>query len=351
MSMHKRLATRATEAAWLAALLSSLLVACSSTGTPPSAVPPTVLPASTGSTLPSPAAMPSATARPSPSEHAASVTTSIPLDVSARDAHIALGFDSIWMRFVDGTVARIDPVTKAVLKIPVGHGEFGSLAVGEGAVWVTTFDEDKVSRIDPATNRVAAEIAVGTNPEGIAVTPGAVWISNHRGGSISRIDPATNTVVATITFGKTGPSGPKGIEISHGSLWTSVPNMGFVVRIDPATNKVVATIKVTAVEDLVIGSEAVYAFGFGGKLYEIDAATNEVVRKFVPNTAPWVYESDAFWTSDGSNLLRLDSDAFTPTDVWRVPGEQTGYSAVAFDDGAIWLLTDIPSLIRVELAT
>ena len=311
----------------------------------------TVATASTAATLPSPTPLPLATTRPSPAEHTVKVTMTIPLDDSARDAQIALGFDSIWMRLADGSIARIDPETSDIATIPIGHGEFGSLAVGEGAVWVTTFDEDRVSRIDPETNKVVAEIAVGTNPEAVTVTPGAVWVSNHRGGSISRIDPATNSVVATIGVGKTGPSGPKWIQIGDGDLWTSVPNMGAVVRIDPRTNEVVATIKIVSVDQMILGGESAFAFGIRGQVSEIRMDTNEVVRRFDPEQMPWAYESDAFWTFEGTELVRLDSVAFAPTDVWRVPGEQTGFSAVAFEDGAMWLLTDSPSLIRVELGT
>ena len=335
---------------WVAAAWSLMLGACSGAGEPTPGV--TASPAASilASERPSSSQQPSPTARPSPIDRAATIVASIPFDGLAQGAHIALSDDSVWVRFVDGSVARVDAKTNTIVAtIPVGTGEFGSLAVGEGAVWVTTFDEDKVSRIDPATNKVVAEVAVGTNPEGIAVTPGAVWVSNHRAGSISRIDPATNTVVATITFGKTGPSGPKEIEISHDNLWTSVPNMGFVVRIDPATNKVVATIKVVAVENLVIGSEAVYAFGFGGQLYEIDAVTNEVARKFRPDQAPWTFHAGAYWGSDGKDVLRLAPNTFTPIERWRVAGKQTGYADLAFGDGSVWLLTDAASLLHIEL--
>lgn len=285
----------------------------------------------------------------SPVEHAATVASSITL--GAQGARIALGDGSVWVRFVDGSVARVDTTTNTVgAKIPVGAGEFGSLAVGEGAVWVTTFDEDKVSRIDPSTNKVVAEIAVGKNPEGIVVTPGAVWVSNHRAGSISRIDPTTNAVVATITFGKTGASGPKDIRVSHGSLWTSVPNMGLVVRIDPATNKVIATIKVLAVEDLVLGNETLYASSsLRGQAYQIDPAANAVVRKFEPGEAPWTFAGDSYWGVDGADLLRLAPDTFDPVERLRIAGPQSGYADLAFGDGSVWLLTEGGLLLRVEL--
>ena len=290
--MDELLTSRANGARVLAVILSLMLAGCSPSGESASGAQPSPSSSSV------PTDRPSAAALPSPIERAATVVASIPLD--AHGTRVAVNDGSAWARLADGSVVRVDTTTNSVVaRIPVGSGEFGSLAVGEGAAWVTTFDKDTVSRIDPATNKVLAAIPVGTNPEGVAVTPGAVWVSNHRAGSISRIDPATNKAVATITFGKTAPSGPKDIAISHGSLWTSVPNMGLVVRIDPAANKVVATIKVLGTDGLVIGDEAVYSYGFGGQLYEIDAATNEVSRKFTPDQAPWMFARGSYWGSVG----------------------------------------------------
>ena len=111
-----------------------------------------------------------------------------------------------------------------VSTIDVGAGEFGDIAAGDDAVWVTTFDENTVSRIDPTSDEIVAVIEVGANPEDLLVTPNAIWVSNHRDGSLSRIDPATNKVVATVKVGPKGPSGPKEIALVAGDLWTAIPN-------------------------------------------------------------------------------------------------------------------------------
>jgi YVTN family beta-propeller protein len=263
---------------------------------------------------------------------------------------VAVASDAIWLRLIDGSVARVDPSNGELVTIPVGTGEFGSLAVGEGAIWVTTFDEDKLSRIDPATNTVQAEVAMGTNPEGIAVTPGAVWVSNHRGGSVWRIDSETNAVVAKIEVGPTGPSGPKDIQSAFGSLWTSVPNASVVIRLDPESNDV-ATIDVAAVENLTIGDKFVYASDGLGQMNEIQPDSNEVVRRFQPDAFPWVFANGAFWGTDGSDLLRLDPASFAATEVWHVAGGQTEYAAMAFAGAFVWLLTDDGFLLAVELST
>jgi YVTN family beta-propeller protein len=297
-------------------------------------------------TSPSPSAAP--TPLPPPVEHTATVLKTIPLAAVAQGTQMAVDADAVWLRLIDGNVARVNTSNGEVVTIAVGSGEFGSLAVGEGAVWVTTFDEDNLSRIDPATNTVVADIPVGTNPEGIAVTPGAVWVSNHRGGSIWRIDPETNAVVAKIEVGPTGPSGPKFIQSAFGDLWTSVPNAGVVIRLDPETNAV-ATIPVVVVEDLVIGDEFIYATDALGKISEIQPDSNEVVRHFYPDAFPWVFANGAFWGTDGSDLLRLDPTSFAATEVWHVAGGQTEYAAMAFAGAFVWLLTDDGFLLVVQL--
>ena len=285
---------------------------------------------------------------PSSVERTATVVTTIRLDGLPQATQMAIDGDVAWLRLTDGSVARVDTATGAVVTVPVGAGEFGSVAVGEGAVWVTTFDEDKVSRIDPTTNTVVAEIPVGANPEGIAVTPGAVWVSNHRGGSIWRIDPLTDTVVAMVEVGRTGPSGPKDIQSAFGALWTSVPNTSVVIRLDPETNEL-ATIDVAAVENLTVGDEFIYATDGLGQINEIQPDSNEVVRRFYPDRVPWVFGDGAFWGTDGSDLLRLDPASFAATEVWHVAGGQTEYAAFAFNDGLILLLTDDGFLLEVEL--
>jgi len=73
------------------------------------------------------------------------------------------------------------------------------VAVGDGAVWVTSSSSDTVLRIDPATSK-AKEIRVGNGPSGIAFGADRVWVANSQDGTISAIDPQTN-LVATRRLG------------------------------------------------------------------------------------------------------------------------------------------------------
>jgi YVTN family beta-propeller protein len=67
------------------------------------------------------------------------------------------------------------------------------VALGDGAVWVTSSSSDTVLRIDPATSK-AKEIRVGNGPSGIAFGADRVWVANGQDGTVSAIDPQTNEV-------------------------------------------------------------------------------------------------------------------------------------------------------------
>jgi YVTN family beta-propeller protein len=46
-----------------------------------------------------------------------------------------------------------------------------------------------VSRISPKTNEVVATVPVGNGPVSIAVGEGAVWVTNRFDGTVTKIDP------------------------------------------------------------------------------------------------------------------------------------------------------------------
>ena len=80
-----------------------------------------------------------------------------------------------------------------------------AIAVGDGAVWVTSKSAGVLSRIDPASGSVTP-INVGNGPVAVAAGPRAVWVANSQDATVWRVDPATNRVVGTVTVGE-GPSG------------------------------------------------------------------------------------------------------------------------------------------------
>jgi virginiamycin B lyase len=243
------------------------------------------------------------------------------------------GFGAIWVPNTgDGTLARVDPATNAlVTRIRYAparpaneRGDFyDSAAVGHGSVWVASDQQGTVSRIDPASNQVTATIAVGSRPAEVTATTDAVWAARFLSGTATRIDPATNTRVDRDTSASlTGAVGDgstiwllvnqpqtvlhldsAGREIAHadvtpsapvqrsflytwwlaageGSIWATHPNQGVVSRIDPATARVVARIPVTLgrLFGVAVGGGSAWAVT-DRALGRIDPSTNRVVAR------------------------------------------------------------------------
>jgi YVTN family beta-propeller protein len=117
-------------------------------------------------------------------------------------------------------------------------------------VWASNQQSGTVSRLNPKKRKVVKTIRVAGSPTCIRAGAGAIWVGSQStddvfriAGTVTRIDPATGAIVATTKVGarpSDGTRGPDGLE------W--IPNLGdgTITRIDPATDKVVDTIPVVA---------------------------------------------------------------------------------------------------------
>jgi len=304
-------------------------------------------------TVPSAAAStsPASPASSSPAAELSPGVTSITLDADFYS--VAAGVEGLWLLSSAGRVIEIDRATNQVVAdIEIPSSEFGYVGVGDGSVWVTSFDHDTLIRIDPATKKIVASIAVGTNPEALLVTPDAVWTANHRGGSITKVDLATNKVVATFDFANHGTSGPKGLIMAAGDLWTTVPNMLSVFRISPKTGKVVArnTLLHDDLDFPVTDGRFVFVPTSDRTFEKIDPATNTVVDHLTPDPVPWQFARSAFWAPSGQDLVQLDPATLKPVKSWRIvapSAEPVDVMGMAVEDDAVWLIVGGRSLIRV----
>jgi len=143
---------------------------------------------------------------------------------------LAFGEEAVWVTSTEhDSVSRVDPNTNLVAEtIPVGKKP-RFIAVGARAVWALNQGDGSVSRIDSKTNKVAATIDVGVPGGGgdIAVGEGSVWVTSFE-FPLSRIDPTADKVVQQF-YGKGGDA----IRIGLRSVWLSNLEAGNVWRIDP----------------------------------------------------------------------------------------------------------------------
>ena len=175
---------------------------------------------------------------------------------------------------------------------------------------------DGVAVIDPTSGTVSSRIPVGSGPLAVAAGAGSVWVVNADSRTISRIDAKSREV--------TGPpfavtEAPIGLAYGEGALWVSTGSRydkidfgtitDSVVRIDPATNLPGDPIRL-------VPGDGVAGFHRGGN--QIAAGGGSV----------WVVDS-------GGSIERIDPLRQSPS---LVPGDGYKASAVAFGDGAAWVL-------------
>ena len=166
-----------------------------------------------------------------------------PLKIGAAPYSMAVGDGSLWIvNHDDGTVTRLDPETYQIIADITSHWEPHRVAFGENAVWVGNWHDLSVSRIDPQTNQFVGDpIPVSYAAGSIAAGDGNVWVtSDYRGIEafpeaftdhtvLIRIDPKTNTVIDTIPLG----GHPVDVEVIEGAVWVSIQQPDVVLKIRP----------------------------------------------------------------------------------------------------------------------
>jgi DNA-binding beta-propeller fold protein YncE len=152
------------------------------------------------------------------------------IDVGGRPGAIVAGGGRVWVADdAGGGVTAINAVGGRIFKrgIPP-HTAPLRLAVGAGAVWVSSASTGAVRRIDLSSATAGPPIVVGRGPTGITVGGGLVWVANSRSDSVIRIDPASHTLVGLpIAVGER----PGGIDAGTESVWVANSADGTVSRI------------------------------------------------------------------------------------------------------------------------
>jgi YVTN family beta-propeller protein len=224
---------------------------------------------------------------------------------------MAVGEGAVWVTAPDaGKIMRIDPQSETVVdSTQVGSAPAG-IAVGEGAVWVVDSDGPSLVRVSPETNEEVDTIPVGNGPAGVAVTDGAVWVTNRLDGTVSRIDPATGEVSEPISVGQA----PTGIAADDDGVWVANSDDGTVVRIDPGTNTVDTVVHVGNQPGAVaVGPDGVWvANTLDGTVSRIDPDTGVVTRLITVGLGPSAiaFAGDSVWVTnefDGM-VSRVDID-------------------------------------------
>lgn len=139
----------------------------------------------------------------------------------AKEGGIAVGAGSVWlMTDKEGSLARIDPATGAVVaKVQLPPGSYNP-TFSEGRVWVTRADGAELTVVDAKTVKVVDHVPTGQHPRFLTSGGGAVWAFNQGDGSLSRIDVAGRRPVETVQLQTPGPGGD--IAFADGRVWTTM---------------------------------------------------------------------------------------------------------------------------------
>jgi DNA-binding beta-propeller fold protein YncE len=173
-------------------------------------------------------------------EPGADPATPIPVDASpSAIAAAAPDADIVWVagrtRSGGGLLARIDVRTNQVdPKIPLRHAPSGLAVTADGGtVWLVTTKDRTLRSFDTRTGDPDKPVKLGLAPDQVAVGDGAVWVSSSSRNTVLRIDPATSKA-KEIRVG----NGPSGIAFGADLVWVANGQDGTVSAIDPKTNEV-----------------------------------------------------------------------------------------------------------------
>ena len=294
------------------------------------------------------------------------VVASIPIPPNS--GALAVGSGAVWVTSdAVPTLLRIDPATNTVVaRQPIVSknvctglpGSCGEAAAGSGALWIVRLFDDSVLRIDPRDNSVAATIPVGPQPEGIATTPGAVWVVNKGGPSVSRIDPATNQVVATIRIGpaQTCCADHMAVAAAAGAVWVTLPTAESVIRIDPSTNRVVARVRLTQqpCAFLAAGGSTIWAAAgsCAGSIMRINGGSNRSTGEVdgLSSAVGIAVGFGSVWVADldARQIVRVDPLTDRIVARLRVRGVPVRL-AVGF--GSLWVRDDTGRVLRIKPAS
>jgi YVTN family beta-propeller protein len=163
----------------------------------------------------------------------------VPIRVDARPNALAAapGADAVWVaaqtRRGDGLLARIDALTNQVGRpVPLPKPPTGLAITPDGrTVWVATPSDRAIYRVDTRTSK-AQRVPLPLAPDQVALGDGAVWVTSSRSDTVLRINPTTSKVQASIRVG----DGPSGIAFDGGRVWVANSRDGTVSTIDPESN-------------------------------------------------------------------------------------------------------------------
>ena len=222
---------------------------------------------------------------------------------------IAYGAGAVWIAdTAEDLVLRIDPDSRTVDRIPVGHHPT-AVAVGEGQVWVVNQLDRTVSEVSPQARKQVGTIQVGNGATAIAYGHGSVWVANATDYSLSRIDADSAKVAATVPLAGV----PEGIASGRRGMWVSSSSTGQLLLVDPKSNRVTQSIPIgNGPRGVAVGAGSVWVANEpDGTVSRLDPRSGRVRKTTVGDSPNGVaYGDGAVWVANSRSgtVSRLDPE-------------------------------------------
>jgi YVTN family beta-propeller protein len=175
----------------------------------------------------------------------------------SRDGTVAVGDGSVWVAYGASAVVRVRPGAKprVIASSYAGRSPSG-ISVGEGSIWVSNRGDNSISQFDPGTFAEGAvrKVSVGRGPSAIAAGGGYVWVANAGDGTVGRYNLNSFDYMTIPGIGKQ----PVGIVYGAGAVWVANSGDGTVSRIDPATSKVTSIHVGSSPQGIAVGDGLVW---------------------------------------------------------------------------------------------
>lgn len=245
----------------------------------------------------------------------------------------------LWVKRDDGFVTRIDPGSNT----PSGEVEADTksdrlcqgIGSGGGAVWSCSGSD--IVRIDPDRLEVVASIAVPkVFAQGrLVFADGKIWVISGEGDRLVGVDASTNEIGPMVELpvlcNELGP-GPD-------TVWVVCPDAGALLAVDPVAAEVTDQVELAA-PSAAFGTETdVWVFYEEG-LVRIDVESLEQVARFPKLEAGLAgdvaVEGDEVWVRTEPGFLhRIDAASNTVAER-IVPEETLSGGAVLVDAESVW---------------
>jgi serine/threonine protein kinase/DNA-binding beta-propeller fold protein YncE len=262
---------------------------------------------------------------------------------------VAVGAGAVWVTTRRGTLTRIDPGSGARTSVDVGPRPDG-VVVAFGSVWVSVSGADRVARVSAGEHpRVLASVKVGSRPEGIFASPRALWVANAGDGTLSQIIASTGAVRTVPRVARE----PVALTVGAGAVWVAARADGTLARVDGGKDRLTATIRgIGARPDAVafVGRNVFVATAGDGRVWRVNGDAEVITGSARVGGRPRAIASDGrrLWVADQARneLIEIDPETMRVAGRQPAPG---GPIAVAVDGNAVWVAgVDAGQITRIH---